>query len=106
MKYFKPGLAALRHASFSFVEQKQIHAYCQKLVDEAHALCMRFQDCRPTLRDDDRGVDELYRLERWYRAQLHSMERLQRRCDSAKWIRAHKMKARRWLEQPQIESVN
>jgi len=88
----------------SFEEQEQIEDYSETLIDEAHALCMRLQERCPILRDGDCG--ELWDLERVYKSQYHAMERLRRRCDDALWIKAHIRKARRWLEESYVESVN
>lgn len=108
LKYWKPGpgRTALALGSFSVIEQAQIEEYAERLISEAQALCLRIQERCPTLGKADRDVDGLYRFERWYRAQLHAMERLRRRCDSGQWIHAHMMKARRWLEEAYVESVN
>jgi hypothetical protein len=99
-----PGRTALTFAGLSFEEQEQIEDYAEMLIDEAHALCMRLQARCPTLRESDNG--ELWDLERVYRAQWHAMVRLRHRCDEGLWIRAHIRKARRWLEEAYVESVN
>src|SRR5262249_34002383 len=99
-----PGCAALTFAGLSFEEQEQIEDYAEMLIEESHALCMRLQARCPILREGDNG--ELWDLERIYRAQWHAMTRLRRRCDEGLWIRAHIRKARRWLEEAYVESVN
>ena len=99
-----PVRTTLTFARFTFAQQEQIEGYAEMLVDEAHALCMRLQARCPILREGDNG--ELWELERVYRAQYNAMARLRRRCDEGVWIRAHIRKARRWLEQPRVESVD
>ena len=98
-----PKRTTLTFAGFSFEEQRRVEEYAETLINEAHALCMRLQARCPRLRDDDNS--ELWKLERIYKAQYHAMARLRRRCNEAVWIRAHIRRARRWLEQPQMESV-
>ena len=99
-----PGRATLTFSGLSYGEQEQIEEYAETLIDEAHALCMRLQARCPILRDGDCG--ELWDLERVYKAQWRAMTRLRRRCDEGLWIRAHIRKARRWLEEAYVESVN
>src|SRR5215470_12545140 len=99
-----PGRGALTFSGLSYEEQEQIEDYAEMLIDEAHALCLRLQKRCPILRADDNG--ELWDLERVYRAQWRAMVRLRRRCDEGLWIKAHIRKARRWLEEAYVESVN
>jgi hypothetical protein len=67
---------------FTAEEREELKLFLQKLVDEAHALCLKLQESCPSLRNDGFETDELGVLERWYRARLHAMERLSRRWDS------------------------
>ena len=99
-----PGRTTLTFANFSYSEQEQIEGYAERLVEEAHALCMRLQKHCPKLREGDNG--ELWKLERVYKAQYHAMVRLRRRCDGGMWIKAHIRNARRWLKEAYVETVN
>jgi hypothetical protein len=67
---------------FTVDEREELQLHTQKLVDEAHALCLRLQESCPRLRNDGFDTDELCDLERWYRAQRRAMERLSRRWDN------------------------
>jgi regulator of replication initiation timing len=69
-------------AMFTVDELEELKLHTQKLVDEAHALCLKLQEACPRLRNDGFDTDELCDLERWYRAQRHATERLSRRWDN------------------------
>jgi hypothetical protein len=81
-----PGRTDITLAGLTPAEQAQVEAYAERLADEARALVERLRA---------RGVES-----------QRAADRLERREDDAQWLRAHIRKARRWLEQPQMESVN
>ncbi len=106
LKHDKLGGATVTLARFSFDEQDQIERYAQRLISEAHDMCLRLQEQCPVLGEGETDLDELYVVERWYRAQLYAMKRLRRRRDTGNWIHTHIIKARLWLEKASAEAVN
>jgi hypothetical protein len=100
------GRLTLTIASFSAAEQEEIEGYVQQLVDEAEVLCLQLESACPILVEGETDEDELYPVQRMYRAQYHAMRRLRRRSNETRWLRAHIRKARKWLEGAQAESMN
>lgn len=91
---------------FTAEEREELKRYTQKLVDEAHALCLRLQESCPALRNDGFDTDELRDLERWYRAQRHAMKRLSRRWNNWEDVDNAIERAEEAPERPQSEFVN
>jgi hypothetical protein len=100
----KPERTTLTLAKLTLEEQEQIEVYVERLFNEARALCLRFQQQCPMVRDGeaDRGV--MNQIERFYKAQYHAMERLGRRCDGWQWIHVHIRKARSSTKEANAES--
>jgi hypothetical protein len=102
----KPGRTTLTLAKFTPEEQEQIEGYVERLFNEARALCLRFQQRCPMVREGEADRDVLYELKRFYKAQYHAMERLGRRCDGWQWIHWHIRKARSLTEEAYVESAD
>lgn len=93
-------------AMFAPQEQEMLEKHAQKLIGEAHALCLTLQEKCPRLGGGGFDDDEVIYLWRFYRAQHDAIRRLSRRCDW--WEEVHGLisGAQKQLEQAPSDFVN
>lgn len=100
------AIEAKAFSMFTVDEREELKQHAKRLVDEAHALCLRLQEYCPTLRSDGFDTDELYHFERWYSAQRDAMKRLSRRWDDWEDVDNAIERAGEAPERAQSEVVN